>query len=73
MLDLADLPAAAELLGPVPVATEDAALRHERMLVRVPRRDGAHLAAQLRPAAGVRRARKASDPVRVELDPLEIG
>jgi primosomal protein N' (replication factor Y) len=73
MLDLADLPPAAELLGPIPVATEDSAVPHERMLVRVPRRDGAQLAEQLRHAAGVRSARKAGDPVRVELDPLEIG
>jgi len=73
MLDLAELPAAAELLGPVPVATDDASQMHERMLIRVPRRDGAVLAEQLRHAAGVRSARKANDPVRVELDPLEIG
>ncbi|HET6816020.1 MAG TPA: primosomal protein N' [Mycobacteriales bacterium] len=73
MLELAELPAVAELLGPVPVITDEAALMHERMLIRVPRRDGAQLAERLRQAAGVRSARKAGEPVRVELDPLEIG
>jgi primosomal protein N' (replication factor Y) len=73
MLDLAELPAGAELLGPVPVVTDESTAMHERMLVRVPRRDGALLAEQLRQAAGVRSARKAGEPVRVELDPLEIG
>jgi primosomal protein N' (replication factor Y) (superfamily II helicase) len=73
ILDLAELPKGAELLGPVPVLTDDPAVTHERMLVRVPRRDGALLAEHLREAAGVRSARKATDPVRIELDPLEIG
>jgi len=44
----------------------------ERMLVRTPRRDGPALAAALRDAAGVRSARKATEPVRVQLDPLEL-
>ena len=73
MLGLADLPAVAELLGPVPVLTDDPSAMHERMLIRVPRRDGAVLAQRLRDAAAVRSARKAAEPVRVELDPLEIG
>ena len=73
VLALTELPAGAELLGPVPVVTDDPGVVHERMLIRVPRRDGAALAEQLRQAAAVRSARKAGDPVRVALDPLEIG
>ncbi len=74
----ARLPDSAELLGPVPVdppgaPTSTAAPALERLLVRVPRRDGAALAAALHAAAGVRSARKAPDPVRVRLDPAELG
>jgi primosomal protein N' (replication factor Y) (superfamily II helicase) len=53
-------------------ATDDGVLQ-ERLLVRVPRREGTALAEQLRQAAGVRSARKSPDPVRIEFDPLEIG
>ncbi|MGI8530635.1 MAG: primosome assembly protein PriA, partial [Geodermatophilaceae bacterium] len=62
----ARLPSSAQLLGPVPVDSE-----RERMLVRVPRADGAALARSLHEAQGVRSARKAADPVRIQLDPLE--
>ena len=58
----AELPAGADLLGPV------AAGEQERLLVRVPREQGAALAAALKSAAAVRSARK-SEHVRVELDP----
>jgi primosomal protein N' (replication factor Y) len=54
-----------EVLGPVP--EKDG----ERAFVRVPRSQGAALAAALKAAAGVRSARKA-EPVRIELDPLEL-
>ncbi len=70
----AHLPDSAELLGPVPVDLPGAdAPEQERVLVRVPRRDGAALAAALHAAAGVRSARKAPDPVRLRLDPAELG
>ncbi|GII24376.1 primosomal protein N' [Planosporangium mesophilum] len=68
MLAAADLPPDAELLGPVPAADPDS----ERMLVRVPRSAGRALAAALHAAAGVRSAKKARDPVRVQVDPLEL-
>jgi len=45
----------------------------ERALLRVPRGDGRALAAALHAAQAVRTARKASDPVRVRLDPAAIG
>ena len=67
LLAAARLPAPAEPLGPVPAG--DGA---ERLLLRVPRADGAALAAALHAAAAVRSARKAPDPVRIQLDPLEL-
>jgi primosomal protein N' (replication factor Y) len=67
LVALARLPASAEPLGPVPAG--EAA---ERLLLRVPRADAAALAAALHAAAAVRSARKAPDPVRIQLDPLEL-
>jgi len=63
----ADLPEPHEVIGPV--ALEDGQVR---MLVRVPRDQGSPLAARLHEAAGLRSARKASDPVRIMLDPDEL-
>ena len=63
----ARLPAGAEILGPVP-ADEG----RERMLVRVPRARAAALAGALHTAAGQRSARKAADPVRLQVDPLSL-
>jgi primosomal protein N' (replication factor Y) len=60
------------VLGPVPVGARGRD-GQERMLVRVPRRDGVELAERLHQAAAVRSARKAEQPVRIELDPIEIG
>ncbi|MCW2500196.1 MAG: hypothetical protein JWN87_1872, partial [Frankiales bacterium] len=54
-----------EVLGPV--AHGDG----ERAFLRVSRQQGAALAAALKAAAGVRSAKKA-EPVRIELDPLEL-
>ncbi|MEV0157747.1 primosomal protein N' [Micromonospora sp. NPDC050686] len=67
LLAAAELPAGAELLGPVP-ADDD----RERMLVRVPRARAAALAGSLHAAAGTRSARKAADPVRLQIDPLSL-
>ena len=55
-----------EVLGPVPDGAG------ERAFVRVPRQQGAELAAALKAAAAVRSARKA-EPVRVEMDPMSLG
>ncbi|RZU74804.1 replication restart DNA helicase PriA [Micromonospora kangleipakensis] len=63
----ARLPDDAEVLGPVP-ADEG----RERMLVRVPRARAAALAEALHTAAGQRSARKAADPVRLQVDPLSL-
>ncbi|WBB82333.1 primosomal protein N' [Micromonospora sp. WMMD882] len=67
LLAEARLPEAAEVLGPVPADGD-----RERMLLRVPRGHAAALAAALHAAAGVRAARRAADPVRVQVDPLEL-
>ncbi|CAA9327339.1 MAG: Helicase PriA essential for oriC/DnaA-independent DNA replication, partial [uncultured Frankineae bacterium] len=56
-----------DVLGPVPAADGE-----ERLLLRAPRASGGQLAAALKAAQGVRSARKGS-PVRVELDPRELG
>jgi primosomal protein N' (replication factor Y) len=67
LLDAAQLPDGAEVLGPVPAGDG-----HERMLVRTSRSAGRALAAALRAAAGVRSAKKAPEPVRIQIDPLEL-
>ncbi|WP_327031193.1 primosomal protein N' [Micromonospora sp. NBC_01740] len=67
LLAEARLPAEAELLGPVPADGE-----RERMLVRVPRALAGALAGALHSAAGVRTARKAAEPVRLQVDPLAL-
>jgi primosomal protein N' (replication factor Y) len=67
LLEIAQLPDVAEVLGPVPAAEDQ-----ERMLVRVPRGRAAELARALHQAAGVRSAKRASLPVRVQVDPAEL-
>jgi primosomal protein N' (replication factor Y) (superfamily II helicase) len=71
VLDSADLPSEADVLGPVPAPGQD---DHEatRMLVRVDRRSGTALAAALRAAQATRTARKDAGVVRLQLDPAEL-
>ena len=57
----------AELIGPIPVDE-----RTERLLLRVRRRDGAALAAALAEQNAARASSKA-EPVRIQIDPREIG
>ena len=80
LLETAELPDSAELLGPVDLPSgarrppgTPAASPVNRMLVRVPRADGLELAAALRRATGVLSARHDQQPVRVQIDPLHIG
>ena len=70
---MAELPAA-EVLGPVELdpAVGDDEVR-ERALVRVPRTEGRALAHALHVAQATRTARKATDPVRVRMDPPDVG
>ncbi|HEY7272693.1 MAG TPA: primosomal protein N', partial [Actinoplanes sp.] len=67
LLAAARLPDGTELLGPVPVP-DDA----ERMVLRVPRGRAADLARALHEAAAVRSARKATLPVRMQIDPADL-
>ncbi|WP_433224167.1 primosomal protein N' [Dactylosporangium sp. CS-047395] len=67
LLSLAELPPGAEVLGPVPAAEGQ-----ERMLVRTARSAGKALAHALKAAAGARSVRKAADPVRIQIDPLDL-
>ncbi|MBN9112734.1 MAG: primosomal protein N' [Pseudonocardia sp.] len=63
----------AEVLGPVEIegATPGEEPK-ERALLRVPRARGRALAATLAAAQATRSARKAADPVRVRMDPLQV-
>jgi primosomal protein N' (replication factor Y) len=82
-LAAARLPAAAEVLGPVPLpvpprraATTDEGGPdgpRERLLLRVPRKQGGELANALRAARGVLDARRAGAGLRVQLDPATVG
>ncbi|GAB7186027.1 primosomal protein N' [Kitasatospora sp. Ki12] len=72
LLGLIRLPEGADVLGPVPVP----ALRgeeQERALLRVPPGQGAALAAALKAAQIARIALRTPEPVRVRVDPLDIG
>jgi primosomal protein N' (replication factor Y) len=70
----AELPAEVEVLGPVPVANVGGrpVTEQVRALIRIPRAQGAALARALHEAQGVRSARKA-EPVRVRIDPIDVG
>jgi primosomal protein N' (replication factor Y) len=67
LLSEVELPGAAEVLGPLEIGDGQ-----ERMLIRTPRKFGRELAGALHAAAGVRSARKAPSPVRIQLDPQEL-
>ncbi|WP_437050784.1 primosomal protein N' [Streptomyces sp. enrichment culture] len=83
-LSAVDLPAPAEILGPVPLPVTPAGRprrpgapppgeQWDRALVRVPPGHGAELAAALKAAQAARMARGGNDPVWVRVDPLDIG
>jgi primosomal protein N' (replication factor Y) len=72
----ADLPARAEVIGPVPVEPNGAEHDREpaqRTLIRIPRTDGLALARALHAAQASRSARKDGGAVRVQLDPAEVA
>jgi primosomal protein N' (replication factor Y) len=72
-LAAARLPADADLLGPVPEPPRPGQEgERERYLVRVPRAEGPALAHALAEVQGVRSAKKATEHVRVQLDPLDL-
>ncbi|GAA4611090.1 hypothetical protein GCM10023195_46860 [Actinoallomurus liliacearum] len=67
LVEAADLPPDAEVLGPVEVGDGQ-----ERALIRVDRARGAVLARCLKTAQAARSARKTTEVVRVRIDPLEL-
>lgn len=73
LVDSAELPESAEVLGPVPLGEvgEDGAADRERLIVRVDRTESRELAGALRAAQAQRAARKAAE-LQVRLDPLEL-
>lgn len=73
LLDSARLPDGAEVLGPVELAPGADGEERERALVRVPSSAARELAAALAAAQATRAARKATEPVRVRVDPQEIA
>lgn len=83
-LAVVELPGDAEVLGPVPLPVTQAGgprrvgapppgEQWERALVRVPPGSGAALAAALKAAQAARMARGGSEPVRIRIDPPDIG
>ena len=68
-LDELELPPSGEILGPVPLGDTE---EKERALLRVARSDGRALATALAATQSVRTARKDPDPLRVQLDPLDL-
>ncbi|KEI44822.1 primosomal protein N' [Saccharopolyspora rectivirgula] len=73
LVDSAELPESAEVLGPVPLGEvgEDGTADRERLIVRVDRTESRELAGALRAAQAQRAARKAAE-LQVRLDPLEL-
>ena len=80
----ARLPGDAEVLGPVPMRVTEAGRprqtggpppgeQWERALIRVPPGSGAALASALKAAQAARMARGGSEPVRIRIDPPDIG
>ncbi len=67
LLESSTLPRDAEVLGPVPGGEQDPEVI--RYLVRVPRSEGADLAAALHAGQAARTARKEAGQLRVQLDP----
>lgn len=80
LLSAAKLPDAVTVLGPVPLPpaarkpfTGDSPAEVERMLLRVPRRAGAALAQALTAAQAIRSTHRSDAPLRVQIDPVDIG
>ena len=69
LLGLADLPEGAQVLGPVPARTEG----HQQVVLRAHRPAAATLSAAVKAAQGIRAARRSGGPVRVRVDPVDLG
>jgi primosomal protein N' (replication factor Y) len=68
------LPPSGEVLGPVPLGEidEEGNAERERALVRVSRAEGKVLSSAIHAAAARRDAKKATEPIRIQLDPLDL-
>ncbi len=80
LLAAATLPDGVEVLGPVPLPegarkpfAGDSPAEVERVLLRVDRRAGAALARALTAAQAVRSTHRSDAPLRVQIDPVDIG
>ncbi|GAB4585303.1 hypothetical protein Ntsu_31350 [Nocardia sp. IFM 10818] len=81
LLTEAKLPDFVEVLGPVPLpfgarkpfSGGDSPAEVERMILRVDRSAGSALARALTAAQAVRSTHKSDDPLRVQIDPIDIG
>ncbi|MGY4099220.1 primosomal protein N' family DNA-binding protein [Nocardia sp. R16R-3T] len=81
LLSAAKLPDTVDLLGPVPLPpgarkpfdSADIPAEVERILLRVDRTSGAALARALTAAQAVRSTRRCDAPLRVQIDPVDIG
>nr|WP_239476454.1 primosomal protein N' [Nocardia arizonensis] len=80
LLTAAALPADVEVLGPVPLPpfarkpfAGDSPAEVERMILRVDRRHGAALSRALGGALAVRSTHRSDAPLRVQVDPVDIG
>jgi primosomal protein N' (replication factor Y) len=74
LTDAAQLPAGTEVLGPIP--REPAGPGQEpgvQVLLRAPRHQAAALARAVHAAAAARSAKREQGPVRIQIDPLNIG
>jgi primosomal protein N' (replication factor Y) (superfamily II helicase) len=80
LLSEAKLPDYVDVLGPVPLPpgarkpfAGDSPAEVERMLLRVDRSEGAALARALTTAQAVRSTHRSDEPLRVQIDPVDIG
>ncbi|WP_460696781.1 primosomal protein N' [Nocardia thraciensis] len=81
LLGEAKLPADIEVLGPVPLppgvrkpfSSGDSPAEVERMILRADRRSGAALSRALTAAQAVRSTHRSDAPLRVQIDPVDIG
>ncbi|WP_245721043.1 primosomal protein N' [Nocardia pseudovaccinii] len=81
LLSAAKLPGNVDILGPVPLPpgarkpfdSGDTSAEVERMLLRVHRTSGAALARALTAAQAVRSTHRSDAPLRVQIDPVDIG
>jgi primosomal protein N' (replication factor Y) len=69
LLRLAELPDQAQVLGPVPTSTEG----QQQVVILAPLPAAAALTAAVKAAQAVRATRRSGGPVRVRVDPVDLG